>query len=523
MSKVMRGSIRRRFSIVFGLLILLPALVLGLVTHRLVRDSLVTQAKAEHLILLQAVKSNVIDRHVEDMETALQTLARDPKLPDIFEDPSARERVIASWELTRGLFPERSWIYFGSRHNEIVVSPVWQPPDGYDCRERPWYERARYADDIVWINPYTEYITSDLVMSAAVPIYDESNTFRGVLSIDTHLDSFFRLLRRDAGHRSPQIIAVTENGETLMLNRKEGRDFDFAAHPDWRRIADLNNDGQYIEYDDTPYHATFVDVPRLRLKLVSLVPTQALYEQVRPILGAIISVSLAFMGIALTAGLYFSRHFIGNIERLNGYMKAVESGDYRIQYCVSGSDEFSQLNSRLNTMVHHLAEHISSLTLESNTDALCEIHNRRFLMERLAGFIEACTQDSANLAVAMLDVDHFKAVNDSLGHSVGDDVLRRIGQVMQVSYSGAAVVGRYGGEEFMALLPGATEAEAARETEGVRAAIETQSWRERTLVVTVSVGVASYVPGDDADRIIQRADRALYRAKREGRNRVVSG
>ena len=157
-----RGSIRQRFSVVFALLILFPALALGLVTVRVVHTSTVAQGEHQQLMILQAMKSNVVDRRVEDMESALRTLARDPRLPEVVDDDAGRARVLEGWELTRSLVPDRSWIYFGSSRNEIVVSPEWQAPEGYDCRERPWYRQARHADDVVWVNPYAEYITSDI-------------------------------------------------------------------------------------------------------------------------------------------------------------------------------------------------------------------------------------------------------------------------------------------------------------------------------------------------------------------------
>jgi diguanylate cyclase (GGDEF)-like protein len=122
-----------------------------------------------------------------------------------------------------------------------------------------------------------------------------------------------------------------------------------------------------------------------------------------------------------------------------------------------------------------------------------------------------------------VDVDHFKVVNDSFGHATGDDVLRRIGRLMAAAFPREATVGRYGGEEFIALLPGGSERDAAAYAEAFRATVEAQSWRERDLVVTISAGVAEADEGDSRESLLRKADHALYRAKREGRNRVAHG
>jgi diguanylate cyclase (GGDEF)-like protein len=263
---------------------------------------------------------------------------------------------------------------------------------------------------------------------------------------------------------------------------------------------------------------------------VSLLPTSIVYEEIRPILWTTIGVAAGFIVIALAAGLFLAHDFVGNIERLNRYMEAVESGDYRVRYCVSGSDEFAQLNARLNTMVHHLAESIQSLQVESNTDALCEIYNRRYLMDRLAEYLgtlestgphDRCTAGHRTLSVALFDADHFKSVNDAHGHTTGDDVLRRISRILSHSFPPPATAGRFGGEEFMVLLPGISYQAACERAEEFRSMLEAQAWREHDLVITISGGVAEARVTDDPESLIHRADQALYRAKRNGRNRIA--
>jgi diguanylate cyclase (GGDEF)-like protein len=132
------------------------------------------------------------------------------------------------------------------------------------------------------------------------------------------------------------------------------------------------------------------------------------------------------------------------------------------------------------------------------------------------------------LSVAMVDIDFFKSFNDTYGHLAGDEVLRTISQVLVSASREIDIVGRYGGEEFVVLLPETALEQAAISAERLRARVELrgQDLRTRfakTKPLTISVGVTQAVPkaGDDVERIIARVDAALYEAKEAGRNRIV--
>jgi diguanylate cyclase (GGDEF)-like protein len=155
------------------------------------------------------------------------------------------------------------------------------------------------------------------------------------------------------------------------------------------------------------------------------------------------------------------------------------------------------------------------------TDTMTGLFNRR-------GFVEAAHQLMARQAkrgepvsVLMFDLDHFKSINDSFGHAVGDDALRLFASIIGTTMRANDVIARFGGEEFVAMLPG-TMTEAVGAAERVRLAFEAAAleMEEGRLGATVSIGVASGQPGADIDTLIGNADAALYRAKLSGRNRV---
>jgi diguanylate cyclase (GGDEF)-like protein/PAS domain S-box-containing protein len=156
-------------------------------------------------------------------------------------------------------------------------------------------------------------------------------------------------------------------------------------------------------------------------------------------------------------------------------------------------------------------------TAAAETDALTGVANRRKIVTLLADAIATAAGDHHPLSVAMLDLDHFKEINDRFGHLVGDRVLTHVARVAAASLRGADVVGRMGGEEFVLLLPSADAEQAAAIAERVRLAIGDKAG-EALPRVTVSIGVATLTGEEDTATLLHRADCALYEAKRAGRN-----
>lgn len=153
-------------------------------------------------------------------------------------------------------------------------------------------------------------------------------------------------------------------------------------------------------------------------------------------------------------------------------------------------------------------------------DELTGLPNRRFLLTQLAALVSGARRHDRPLSAVMVDIDHFKVVNDTYGHAAGDAVLAAVATTLAERLRQEDWVGRLGGEEFLALLPDEDAEGAAVVAEGLRAAIEHIGVRDgdETLRVTVSVGWATLNEGEDTDGLLRRADEALYAAKAAGRN-----
>ncbi len=174
---------------------------------------------------------------------------------------------------------------------------------------------------------------------------------------------------------------------------------------------------------------------------------------------------------------------------------------------------------------------LERLKRQGLTDTLTAINNRRFFDQRLKEELERAVREDIQLTCLLLDVDHFKKVNDSYGHQVGDHVLREIAALIRAQLRGSDVLSRYGGEEFAALLSRSGNVEASEVAERIRHNVADHAFQGpdgQAFQVTISIGVATYNPAKfgsgklEGAVLVGHADRALYEAKSSGRDRVIS-
>ena len=224
---------------------------------------------------------------------------------------------------------------------------------------------------------------------------------------------------------------------------------------------------------------------------------------------------------------------------------ALDSTEHKVEGLDAGADDyitkpinFAELEARVKSMLRikalqdaleererELSEVNSRLLKMAQTDSLTELDNRRYLEQRLDEMFEHSRRLREPVAVVLCDLDRFKSVNDTYGHQVGDVVLKELARILKKEAREIDRVGRYGGEEFMLLLPGTVLDAAVTFAERVRKAVEahTFSFDGGTLQRTLSCGVAAWPHPRiaDCDALVKAADDALYVAKETGRNRVI--
>jgi len=186
--------------------------------------------------------------------------------------------------------------------------------------------------------------------------------------------------------------------------------------------------------------------------------------------------------------------------------------------------ELQTANEQLQTEVAERTRMAHLLEETARTDFLTKLINRRAMVQQLQSEIARVERAEGNFSVVLVDIDHFKNINDKFGHDIGDEVLKALSRAFQASVREQDMVSRWGGEEFLILLPNTGQSDAIEQAERLRQLLDSEQLRIDRYPhrVTASFGVCEFHPGQSVESVLKQADVALYQAKAQGRNRVRS-
>lgn len=296
---------------------------------------------------------------------------------------------------------------------------------------------------------------------------------------------------------------------------------------------------EYISYRNKAVVGMTAPIPSTGWVMVAEMEKKKAYAEIAKLRRVTL---LVVSGLMLSIGMLayvFGHRLVRPVRRLSNEVTGVASGNLDVDIPVTGLSEVSYLTQVFNHMVASLRHNRDELSTANNalrktneelhqisiTDGLTGLINRKHIMELFAREVGRSMRYNHELAVLMLDIDYFKKINDTYGHQVGDTVLRQLAESLRGSVRDSDHLGRYGGEEFLAILPDSGVHSAVVTAERIRRNIGRLQLTngQDTFSVTVSIGVAA-VPtdGQDVESILGEADNALYQAKAAGRNRVAT-
>lgn len=206
---------------------------------------------------------------------------------------------------------------------------------------------------------------------------------------------------------------------------------------------------------------------------------------------------------------YHSRAYLNQLQRDEAYRALRES-----------QQQLLETNTALLALNRELEEANRTISELARRDALTGLANRRVVDEELRREAHRSNRRAFDLTAIMIDLDHFKSINDTYGHGMGDEVLRGVGKLLLNQMRPYDLVARYGGEEFVVLLPETTLEQGQSYAERIRESLVNLQVADYPDKITASLGVATLMPGQSPENLLPRADLALYRAKQNGRNRV---
>lgn len=405
------------------------------------------------------------------------------------------------------------------------------PPD--------WIEQVRRGEPIIG-EPYLDPILGTQVMLIAEPILTSSDGLMGVVGAKLSVKSVNTILESYAQSGIDEVYLVNRQG-TLLVGKQVSSSPDRIFRLDEKTARALfGNPSKPMTYSS--YHGTTVIgamniIPSLAWGGIVEVDREKAFIQVWHLQ----RLTLALVG-GLLVGLGLCAYLLGlaivrPLNRLSRGADQVAAGDLQVDLPVSSRSEAGYLTQVFNHMVARLRRNrevlasVNAALKEKNrelhqlsiTDGLTGLYNRKHLMETLEGEVIRSKRHNHAFTLLIIDIDHFKMVNDNYGHQKGDAVLCRLAEIFTKAVRDSDYVARYGGEEFIALLT-ETEASGGLEVaERIRQSTAEKSIDEHgaSICVTVSIGMAVFPDnGEDPQTLIHHADKALYTAKEAGRNRV---
>ncbi len=401
----------------------------------------------------------------------------------------------------------------------------------------PWPEDAA-TKGVVIDAPHWDSSAHTATFSLAVPVLSLDDKIIGALVAVVDLNSVAPTLKHRSDISAGYVVLMDRAGRPLLDTLARSSELSPLESRTVQRL--IQHQGQPIVYE-RPLTGEVLGLADTAGTLPLLVVAERDRDEIYQAWTAFRNLFLSLLGgltlLVALIGWGMGRSIVTPLERLTGAADRVAAGDLEIALPVTRRDEIGRLTRVFNQMTEHLrhshaqVEAANQALQQQNqllerlsiTDNLTGLYNRKKLDDILTDQLARYERHRHPFAVLLLDIDHFKALNDSYGHLAGDEVLKSVAHILTQSIRSVDYAARYGGEEFVIVLPETNTATARDLAERICGAIRDKccQFEGQSLAVTLSIGVAGIRDSDkNIEAIIARADEVLYAAKHAGRNRV---
>jgi diguanylate cyclase (GGDEF) domain len=410
-------------------------------------------------------------------------------------------------------------------------------PTGVELADRPYFRAAQQGRTFI-SDMLRSRLDGEPVIVVSAPLHGPDGAFRGLafgtVSLDT-LSTLMRTVQTESSSRTRLLQAdgqlIAPGGPPRGTNSGSARDELFASAKAGRVPPWVTHGA-----DGTRIVGTYQWIGDGRWLLTAERPEAEILATHAWVLGVpLLGAALVFLLIG-PAVLRLARSLRGPLQQLEEHARQIEAGNFEVGCLLvaqgSAPEEVRRLNQAYCLMVERVRGALEQLRAAALTDPMTGAANRARLFGEGPRLMEAALRGGNPVSVLMLDLDHFKRVNDTHGHAAGDAVLKAFAALLQSTLRKSDLFARFGGEEFVVLAPNAGRASVLELAERIRAAVERLRVpvEGASLEFTVSIGAATFEPapgaarptGDPLEALLARADEALYTAKAAGRNRVAA-
>lgn len=463
-----------------------------------------------------------LDTWISYRQRDVQRLASVQEIRDMKPDEATR-----AFRQFLAVMPEFRGLGLIDAHGRTVADTIAKP--GLYLGDRAYFKAAQQGKSYISDMLVGRATGTRLIMFAS-PVTSEEGAFLGALFAPVSLDMIDEIVksRVQFGERA---LLLDGAGKVIAGADTFQPDAPRTEHPALKAMKPEGGDIRYIAPDGHEVVAVALKVNTNGWVLVGEAKTQALREAVRPVIGVVFAVGLVSYLLILPILFRMARKVEGVVSPLARHAHGVAAGDYRQPAPVVDSGtaplELRMLADAYETMRAKIVDDMHALETLALTDELTRLPNRRRLMEEGLRLLQICIRAGNPCSCMVIDVDHFKQINDQYGHAVGDRVLTELAAVFRQALRGADLLGRLGGEEFLVVCTNTGPQEARQLADRLRQGLKDLAHGQLAeLRITVSIGVATLnaADGDGAalfDRLILTADMAMYQAKASGRDQVV--
>ncbi len=373
-----------------------------------------------------------------------------------------------------------------------------EAPGQFDPRTRPWFREANAANGFVWTDPYIFFTSQRLGITAARPLFDANGTRLGVIGVDLELKDLAGFLAA---------LDIGESGSAFITNS----DGLLIATPTIIERTDSLASLSISAMADPIGRQVLESIRTASRRMTKSSSASFTVGKTRYIADA--------MPMRLSDG---EQWLVGTYAARSDFLKDVRSTERNNLYVAIGILLVALLIGAL--LANSAWTPLELLHSQANRDQLTRAWNRHYLMKNGRRLFEEARRSGEPLSVAIVDLDHFKQINDTLGHAAGDAVIKDVARRLQRISRSHDIVARFGGEEFVLLLPTACAAIADTVLQRARDDLKSSpvEFDSRLIEVGFSAGICEIGPGlDQLEPVLSAADAALYRAKHRGRDQTA--
>jgi len=551
----LKNSLRAQLTLWFGGLSLAILLGVGAYVGHIATGEL-AQFGGESLYVSAQSASALLNTNLREREQEIGLLARSAVLT---QGRLTAENVRRALELRKAAHKEYAWIGIADANGRVVqaTSGLLQ---NEQVGQRPWFQAGRrglFMGDVHEAVLLAKRLPQPpsgqplRFIDFAAPVLDENGQLKGVLGAHAHwswvTDTVESVMAGHAARQQIEVLIADKAGNILYPYHNAGQLQLPVRHQPQAHFEQLRwGDGE--DYLTSMVAVAPIDAQSLGWRIVLRQPVEVALAPVEALRNRLMLLGLGAALLFTTMAYYFAIRVSRPIEQLVRAARHIEQRDGTPVYpgnehareirqlsrsfqsmtesLLQREKELSELNATLEGQVAERTRALHQANKElarlATIDALTGLHNRRWFDEKLHEHHGSLLRQGRSFALLVIDADYFKRINDTHGHGVGDAVLRQLARLLLQSVRATDFVVRFGGEEFVVLLPDVSLAhEGLRVAEKIRSTVEGSIF-PTVLNVTVSIGLGL---SDASDKhptaVFLRADRGLYLAKEQGRNRVV--